>query len=87
MAKKVTFTPPEGYQFPEGVQKDSTFDESVTLKMEGDKICLVAINGVPMPGYEDEQEEGTKSSPDASVESDFAARYQQAMQAGAGTPQ
>lgn len=81
MKSKTTFTPPEGYQVPEGTADGSTFDESVTLKMEGKKLCIVAINGVSMPGYEEDAEKGSKSSPDP-VEGDFAARYKAAMAAG-----
>lgn len=73
-AKKVSFPIPASYQVPEGTQDGQTFDESVTLKLEGDKLCVYAINGAVLPAYEEEAEQGQKS------DSGLSARYKAAME-------
>lgn len=70
---KIKFAIPSGYQLPEGVEAGQTFDESATFKLEGDKLCLVMLNGVSMPGYE---EKGKKAEPPS-----FASQYEAAMAA------
>lgn len=68
---------PKGYQLPEGVEAGQTFDENVTFKLEGDKLCLTAINGVSLPGYDDEKGERATPPPDGQ----FARKYAEAMAA------
>lgn len=80
MAKKVTFPIPAGYQVPEGTQDGQTFDESVTFKLEGDKLCVYAINGAVLPAFEKDDEQGQKA--DAGLQ----ARYQAAMAAQQQSP-
>lgn len=72
-AKKVTIPIPAGYQVPEGTQDGQTFDESVTFKLEGDKLCVYAINGAVLPAFEDEKEQGQKSGTDDGLQARYAA--------------
>ena len=74
--KAIKLSIPKGYSVPEGVLDKTTFDESVTFKLEGDKLCLTAINGIALPGYEEDA--GSKSTP--SPEAGLAGRFQAAMQ-------
>lgn len=89
---KVTFTPPKEYTVPEGIEEGDTFDVAATMKMEsGGKLCLVKVDDIPMPGYEEEAAKGRKAqgADMAAADTDLAMRYQSAMtqaQAG-GMPQ
>lgn len=77
------FDIPEGFTPPEGTAEGDTFDVGATIKMEsGGKLCLVKIDGVPLPGYEEQAAKGEKAKEGASsaaVQADFASRYQSAM--------
>lgn len=87
---KVTFSAPKEYTVPEGITEGDTFDVAATMKMEsGGKLCLVKIDDIPMPGYEEEAEKGRKAqgSDMAAEEADFGARYQSAMAQAGGMPQ
>lgn len=85
---KITFSPPKEYTVPEGIAEGDTFDTSVTLKLEkGGKLCLTAIDGIPMPGYEEESAKGRKPNEvDSAAQADFAQRYETAMQAAPTMP-
>lgn len=83
--KKITFAIPDGYAVPEGTASGDTFDASVTLKLEDDgkRLCLTAVDGVAMPGYEEESEKGRKAQEglaDADMGANLAQRYATAMQ-------
>jgi hypothetical protein len=76
------FTPPKDFVAPEGIADGDTFEVSATLKKDGDKLCLVKIDDVPMPGYEEKAAKGEKANEgaaSAAVEADFAQRYASAM--------
>lgn len=86
---KVTFTGPKEYTVPEGIMEGDTFDVAATMKLEpSGKLCLVKIDDIPMPGYEEEAEKGRKAqgADMASAEADLAARYQSAMAQAEGMP-
>lgn len=81
--KLVKFEGPKDFTPPEGTADDDTFDVAATLKLENGKYCLVKIDGMPMPGYEDDAAKGEKAnegSADAAMQADFAQRYTTAMQ-------
>lgn len=51
MSKKIEFTVPEGYSFPEGIKEGDQFQELVTLQYKGQRnVCVYGINEIPMPG-------------------------------------
>ncbi len=52
-----------------------TFELMATFKQEGDEWCLVSVEDVKMPGYEDKGGDGGK----------FGAEYQKAMKIGSMT--
>lgn len=74
MGKPIYIPIPAGYQVPEGTQAGQTFDESVTFELEGQRLCLKAINGVAVG--DSKPDEADKAVPD---QSDLAGRYQQAQ--------
>jgi hypothetical protein len=81
--KKVTFEIPDGYVVPEGIADGDTFTASVTMKLEdnGKRLCLTEVDGIPMPGYEDDAAKGRKANEGASAaQSDLASRYATAME-------
>lgn len=87
MSKKITFEVPEGYALPEGLGKTGDeFDAGATFRVEDDgkRLCLIALDGIPMPGYEKDAEKGrgANNAGDAALEADFARRYQAAMAQG-----
>lgn len=86
--KKITFAIPEGFQPPEGITEGDEFSAAATLKLEDGKLCLVAVDDVPLKGYEDEHEKGRKANEGSSAEgASMAQRYAAAMQQAAANPQ
>jgi len=82
MSKLIEFEPPKGFEMPEGVEADKEFSAMVELRMGKDgKLCLLEVEGNPMPGYTDDDADEGEKNPHG--ESDFAYKYQTAM---AGTP-
>lgn len=55
--KKITFPIPSGFNLPEGDGADASFEALATLEVEGDKLVLVAIDGIPLGGEGDEKKE------------------------------
>lgn len=54
----VEMRPPEGLMLPEGLEEDGTFDLTTTWRMKPDgKMCVVAVDGVPVPEKEEMVEE------------------------------
>lgn len=54
MAKLIEFSPPAGLKLPEALEADGEFDALATFRYKkSGKICLVEIDGNPMPGYKD----------------------------------
>lgn len=67
--KLVEFTPPKGFTPPEGTDE---FDQLATFRRKPNgKMCIIAIGGVPMPGY--------KESPSKEVGETAANRYREKM--------
>lgn len=82
---KITFEIPDGYVIPEGLESGDEFDASATFRVEdnGKKLCLIAVDGVPMPGYEKDAEKGRKAQEgDAAMQATLAQRYATAMGQG-----
>lgn len=43
------FTPPDGFELPEGAEPEKNFDLVATFKTKPDgKMCLVALGGLPL---------------------------------------
>lgn len=57
---EIKFAPPAGFKTPNGTKEGEEFDTLATLRLEGDKLCLVAIDGVELT----EEEEEEKSEPE-----------------------
>lgn len=47
---KQYITPPEGYSPPPGVEDGAAFDITAKAKMEGGKLCIESIDGIPLTG-------------------------------------
>lgn len=66
---KVTFQPPPSYTLPEGAQPGDVFDFTGKARVEQDgKICLVAMDGVPLdendsPEETDTEQDDTTAAP------------------------
>lgn len=58
----IKFAPPAGFKPPNGTKEGQEFDTLATLRMEGDKLCLVAIDGVELT--EEEKSEPEEDSDD-----------------------
>lgn len=62
---EITFATPAGFKPPNGTKDGEEFDSLATFKMEGDKLCLVAIDGVELTdGPEEEKSEPEDDSDD-----------------------
>jgi hypothetical protein len=56
--KKITFKLPEGVMIPENKSVGDEFEALATLKLEEDgRCCVTAIDGEPLPGYEDDKDD------------------------------
>jgi hypothetical protein len=51
-----TFPIPDGFQLPEGKLEGETFDQVATFKVEDGQITMSAMGGIPIEGYEQEEE-------------------------------
>lgn len=83
--KKITFEIPDGFAVPEGLESGDEFDASATFKIEdnGKKLCLLAVDGVALPGYEKDAEKGRRAQEgDAGMQGTLAQRYATAMDQG-----
>lgn len=47
---KQYITPPEGYSPPAGVAEGASFDITAKAKMEGGRLCIESIDGIPLQG-------------------------------------
>ena len=61
------FPIPEGMVPPDGVTEGSTFDALATLRLEADGLTLVAIDGLPVSG-ESEMEDDAEDMAEAAGE-------------------
>ena len=52
----IKFPMPEGYTLPEGADKGA-FEALATLEVEGDMLVLTAIDGMPVGGEGEEEED------------------------------
>lgn len=80
--KKVTFSIPDGYAVPEGIKSGDEFDASVTMKLEdgGKKLCILKVDGIALPGYDDEGRKAQEGEATAATDASFAQRYQAATE-------
>lgn len=65
---KITIPIPEGLELPEGAEEGSSFDIVANCKLEGGKLVIEALEGVPVSDEEGEDEsegeEGMSPTPD-----------------------
>ena len=53
-----TYIPmPEGFEIPQGANEGEEFDATVRVKPEDGKLCVLKINGIPLPSSEEGEEE------------------------------
>lgn len=72
--KRIEFTAPKGFVPPEGKAAGDKFEAMATFQVKsGNRMCLVAIGDVKMPGYEE------KASYTEPSHVDVATRYHEAM--------
>lgn len=50
---KVTFKPPPAFKLPEGIKDGEQFSVLAEFKVEGDRLCLVGVDGNELPAYEE----------------------------------
>lgn len=82
---KLIFDIPPGFKVPEDTQDGQEFDSVTTLKLEDGKLCLVAVDGVDLPGYDEDDKKEERPKPDES--DDFIGAMEKGMSgAPAGPP-
>lgn len=64
---KVEFHPPEGWEPPPDAKRG---EATVEWEMRGDTICLLSFDGHPLPGYQEETEEG-EPKPESGMDEDY----------------
>ena len=47
---EVSFTQPDGFALPEGIQEGETFDAMATVKLVGGQLVLAELDGSPVGG-------------------------------------
>lgn len=63
------FTKPEGWEIPQDAKPGQPFQAVGTFMMdEGGGLTLMEIDGSPIPGYEDPEEEGEEMEMEVSEE-------------------
>lgn len=78
-----TFPIPEGFQLPEGKRDGETFDAVGTYKIVNGQMIHSAVEGLPIPGYEEEAvEEEVELTPEGGEE----AMAEEEEVAAAGSP-
>ena len=60
---EVEFEAPEGFEIPGGVKLGDTFESLATVELcEGGKLCLRAIDGVPVTSSESEEDKESEEN-------------------------
>jgi hypothetical protein len=67
----VKFPLPEGFVAPDGVSEGGTFEALATLEMEDGKLCLKAIDGLPVESGKDKSSETASSKKEETAPEDF----------------
>lgn len=71
---KITFEIPNGLSIPEGTEEGEEVEYMASFRLEkGGKLCLLEIDGQPLPGYDDKGKDTKESEPS------FSDRYHQAL--------
>lgn len=65
------FPKPAGLELPEGTQEGSEVDMLATFHVKGDKLCLTAVEGIPI--------EGAAQAGHAEPPADFAGAVEQGL--------
>lgn len=60
---KIQFAKPPGLELPEGSQDGAEVEMVATFKIEGENLCLVAVEGMPVSGYDGDEAEPEAPEP------------------------
>lgn len=59
MAKRIEFEAPDGFVAPEGKAIGDDVELLATVRLKkGGRLCLVELDGVRMPGFRDDEDDG-----------------------------
>lgn len=59
MAKRVEFDAPSGWVSPEGVGENEDIELMASVRVKpGGRLCLVELDGIRMPGYRKDDDDG-----------------------------
>lgn len=72
-AGKIEFQKPEGLELPDGSSEGDEVEMVATFRIEGEKLCLVAVEGMPVEG-------GEKTEPEAELPTDGTMKFEDAME-------
>lgn len=67
----VKFPLPDGFVAPDGVAEGGTFEALATLELEDGKLCLKAIDGLPVESSKEEASEPENSAKEEEMPEDF----------------
>lgn len=83
MAAKKTYIPmPKGLQLPENAKEGDTVDLMCECRIEGDKLCVLGVEGSPTDPDEGSEGDENATPSDTGSGSKFADAYQSAMAGG-----
>ena len=85
---KIIFKLPAGVEVPDGKQPGDTFQAMATMKIEpAGSVCLVEIDGEPLPGYKESGDEPNDEAEDDSTQPAQMSLQQRLMSSmGGGAP-
>lgn len=59
MPKRIEFDPPEDFVWPEGMGEDDEAEYVAVIRRKPDgRLCLVALDGIRMPGFRKNEDDG-----------------------------
>lgn len=65
---KNPITLPDGFEPPADLQDRDTFDAVAKIRRDGKSYCVVELDGMPMPGYDEEKDETAPDDEEADGE-------------------
>lgn len=70
--ERFEFPLPDGFETPKNLEDGDEFDAVATVRKKGDTYCLVELDGMPMPGYDEEEspKEEADETPDEEQQED-----------------
>jgi len=79
-SEKPEFYIPEGFEVPEGIKDGDTFEATVTLKKQGNTLCVEAVDGIEVTAEDETKESPEDKAKEAVGESDMG--FLDAVEAG-----